>query len=347
MAIIQKITVQNIRSHTKRLVELSPTTTVIIGDNGSGKTSLLEAIYLALQGTSFKGSDGDVLRHDADWWRVDLEFIDNNKRTITFDPSLTSGKKKIIIDNKTSYRLTPKNKHPLVLFEPNDLQLLHGSPARRRKFIDHFISQLDPLYNSYLYKYERALRQRNNLLKNNFITPDEIFVWDVALSEYGAYIIDRRIAFIEKINSRLNETYNSIAKSNDIISTHYSNTYIGDIKQKLLNDLHIRAERDKIVGFTSVGPHRHDLIFNFNNFPALDVASRGEVRSIVLALKFLEVDIIKRITGIKPVILLDDVFSELDKNRQEQLLSGENQTIITSTHLDMNNDYFVVDLNKY
>lgn len=346
MAIIKRLVVQNIRSHKNTTIDLSPTTTVIIGDNGSGKTSLLEAVYLSLQGTSFKGTDQDMLRHETDWWRIDLEFEANRKRAITFNPSLTSGKKKILIDNKTSYRLTPKNKHPLVLFEPNDLQLLHGSPSRRRKFIDHFINQLDPLYNSYLRKYERALTQRNNLLKNKFIKNEELFVWDIALSEYGAYIIDKRIAFIEKINNRLNETYDLISKSDDLISMHYSNTYIGDIKQKLLNDLHLHIERDKIVGFTSIGPHRHDLIFQFNNFPALDVASRGEVRSIVLALKFLEVDIIKRITGTRPVILLDDVFSELDKNRQEQLLSGENQTIITSTHLDMENDYFVVDLNN-
>lgn len=345
MAVIQKITVQNIRSHHQKMVELSPTTTVIVGDNGSGKTSLLEAIYLSLQGTSFKGTDSDILRHGSDWWRIDLDFTNNKKRTITFDPSLTSGKKKITIDNKISYRLTPKNKHPLILFEPNDLQLLHGSPSRRRKFIDHFISQLDPLYTSYIHKYDRALRQRNNLLKNQYIKPDELFIWDVALSDYGAYIIEKRIAFIEKINSRLNETYNSIACSGDNISTHYSNTYIGDIKQKLLNDLHAHAQRDRIVGFTSTGPHRHDLIFQFNNFPALDVASRGEVRSIVLALKFLEVDIIKRITGINPIILLDDVFSELDKDRQRQLLSGQNQTIITSTHLDISQDYFIVDLD--
>lgn len=346
MAIIKQLVVQNIRSHDKKIIELSPTTTVIIGDNGSGKTSILEAIYLSLQGTSFKGSDHDMLRHETNWWRIDLDFVGNSKRTVTFDPSLSSGKKKITIDSKVSYRLTPKNKHPLILFEPNDLQLLHGSPSRRRKFIDHFISQLDPLYTSYLHKYERSLTQRNNLLKNKFIKNDELFVWDVALSEYGAYIIDKRIAFIEKINSRLNETYDTIAKSNDIVSTHYSNTYIGDIKQKLLNDLNSHVERDKIVGYTSTGPHRHDLIFQFNNFPALDVASRGEVRSIVLALKFLEVDIIKRITGINPIILLDDVFSELDKDRQQQLLLSQNQTIITSTHLDIPKDYYIVDLNK-
>lgn len=333
MAVVKKLSVQNIRSHKEFVISLSPTITVITGLNGSGKTSLIEALYIAFQGTSFKGSDNDVLRHELPWWRIEVEFDSHIKRTVTFDPSLSTGRKKIIIDDKTMYRLPAKYKYPVVLFEPDDLRLLHGSPTRRRQFIDRFISQLDPMYLNALHKYERALKQRNNLLKREYIKNDELFAWDVTLSEHGSYIIEKRIAFIEQINSQLNDAYNIIARSQDNLSVHYSHTYIGDIKQKILNDLHARQERDKIVGFTSVGPHRHDVMFNFNNSPALDVASRGEVRSIVLALKFLEVDIIERITGIKPVVLLDDVFSELDDCRQNQLLISNNQTIISSVKL--------------
>lgn len=344
MAVVKKLSVQNIRSHDKFTIKLSSTVTVITGDNGSGKTSLLEALYISLQGKSFRGSDSDILRHESPWWRIDTEFDDSTKRTITFDPVLTTGRKKITIDDKIMYRLGVKYKYPVVLFEPDDLRLLHGSPTRRRQFIDNFISQLDTFYVSVLHKYERALKQRNNLLKKQFTSRDELFVWDIALSEYGAYIIEKRIAFIEQINNQLNDAYNIIAKSDDIMTVHYSHTYIGDIKQKILNDLHSHMERDLLNGFTSTGPHRHDVIFQFNNSPALEVASRGEVRSIVLALKFLEVDIIEQITNLKPIILLDDVFSELDKNRQEQLLISENQTIITSTHLDMLDKYYIVNL---
>lgn len=338
MAVVKKISVQNIRSHDKFSTSLSPTVTVITGGNGSGKTSLIEALYLALQGTSFKGSDHDILRHESPWWRIDIEFDSFLKRSVTFDPALISGRKKIMIDDKVMYRMATKHKHPVVLFEPDDLRLLHGSPTRRRQFIDRFISQLDPLYLSSLHKYERALKQRNNLLKKSYLTSDELFAWDVALSEYGAYIIEKRIAFIEQINSQLNDMYNSIAKSTDNVSVHYSHTYIGDIKQKLLNDLHTHVEKDKIIGFTSTGPHRHDVIFKFNNLPALDVASRGEVRTIVLAIKFIEVEIIEQITNTKPIILLDDVFSELDESRQKYLIhSQKRQIIITSTHI--NNSY--------
>lgn len=333
MVVIKKLFVQNIRSHTEYSISLSPTITVITGMNGSGKTSLIEALYVALQGTSFKGSDHDILRHQSPWWRIELDFDNLSKRAITFNPELLTGKKKIYIDDKIMYRIPVKYKYPVVLFEPDDLRLLHGSPTRRRQFIDRFISQLDPTYSSILHKYDRALKQRNNLLKRQYSSKDELFVWDIALSEYGAVIIEKRIAFIEQINSHLNEAYNNIAKSKDIVSIHYSHTYIGDIKQKLLNDLHNSAKKDSIVGFTGVGPHRHDVIFKFNESPALDVASRGEVRSIVLALKFLEVDIIEQITGQKPIILLDDVFSELDDERQKSLLSTGHQVIITSTKL--------------
>jgi len=348
MTVVKKLSVENIRSHDKFVVQLSPTVTVITGNNGSGKTSLIEAIYIALQGTSFKGSDNDILRHKSPWWRINIEFDSYIKRTITFDPSLITGRKKIMIDDKVMYRLPAKYKYPVVLFEPDDLRLLHGSPTRRRQFIDRFISQLDPLYLSALHKYERALKQRNNLLKKLRTANDELFVWNIALSEYGAYIIEKRIAFIEQINSQLNDMYNSIAKSTDVISVHYSNTYIGDIKQKLLNDLHNHVDRDKLLGFTSTGPHRHDVIFRFNDSPALDVASRGEVRTIVLAIKFIEVEIIEQITNIKPIILLDDVFSELDDDRQKRLLLIENQVIITSTKLPTNIeiDIKAVDLDR-
>lgn len=334
MATVDKLAVQNIRSHRQYNLELSPGVTVITGLNGSGKTTLLEALYICLQGTSFRGSDSEVLQSDSPWWKIDVLFSDQQKRVVKFDPSKTSGRKQFIIDNKTSYRMPPKNKYPIVLFEPEDLRLLHGSPARRRQFIDRFISQLNPLYSASLRKYERALRQRNNLLKRFNVPEDQLFAWDIALSEHGSYIIEQRIAFIEQINQNLNEAYADIAKTNDQVSVHYSHTLVGDIKQKLMNELAAHIDRDKAVGNTSVGPHRHDVVFEFNHSPALSVSSRGEARTIVLALKFLEVDIIEQLTGLKPLILLDDVFSELDIDRQKSLSDTirSHQIVITSTH---------------
>lgn len=348
MATVSKLAVQNVRSHRQFEVDLSSGVTVITGPNGSGKTTLLESLYIALQGTSFKGSDGDILQADQPWWKIDIILDEEEKRTVKYDPAHPSSRKQFVIDTKTTARLSPKHKYPVVLFEPEDLRLLHGSPARRRQFIDRFISQLNPLYGVALRKYERALRQRNNLLKR-FNTPsDQLFAWDIALADHGAYLIEQRIAFIEQINSRLNDAYHDIAQTNDEVSVHYSHTFVGDIKQKLLAELQAHGERDRQLGSTSVGPHRHDVRFEFNHSPALSIASRGEVRTIVLALKFLEVDIIEQLSGQKPLILLDDVFSELDLDRQKALSDTirTHQIVITSTHtLSKGNKFHHIKLN--
>lgn len=332
MTAIKTLHLRHIRSHTEVSVDFSPSVTIITGANGSGKTSILEAIHLSLQGSSFKGSDNNLLQKEAPWWKIDTLLDDRQVRTIKFDPSKTVGRKQFIIDSKTNARLPIKQKYPVVLFEPDDLRLLHGSPSRRRQFIDRFITQLNPIYGSTLRKYERALKQRNNILKNNYINNDQLFAWNIALAEYGSYIIEQRVAFIEQINNSLGEKYKEIAGTNDDVSIHYSHTFVGDIKQKLLNELHAHYSRDRAIGSTSVGPHRHDVIFSINNSPALSTASRGEVRTIVLALKFLEVTIIEQLIGKAPIILLDDVFSELDASRQQLLthqLKGH-QIIITS-----------------
>lgn len=346
MASIAKLNVQHVRSHDTYTVSLAPEVTIITGPNGSGKTSILEAIYISLQGTSFKGADRDILQHDQQWWRIDVLFADDAKRTVKFDATKPTARKQFIIDDTTTARIPAKNKYPVVLFEPEDLRLLHGSPARRRQFIDRFISQLNPAYAMSVRKYERALKQRNNLLKQPRIADDELFTWNIALAEHGAYIIEQRIAYIEQINTNLGALYQDISGSHDDIAIHYSHTLVGDIKQKLLNELHAVVGRDSYLGNTSVGPHRHDVLFSINTSPALSTASRGEVRTIVLALKFLEVAIIKKLTGKPPIILLDDVFSELDATRQKLLtrqLKGH-QIIITSATSHAGEDMYYVEL---
>ena len=332
MTSITTLHVKHIRSHREYSIDFSPEVTIITGANGSGKTSLLEAVYVSLQGTSFRGSDGDLLQKDSPWWKIDVILNDQQTRTIKYEPEKTPSRKQFIIDSKTTARIPAKLKHPVVLFDPDDLRLLHGSPTRRRQFIDRFISQLNPLYGPSLRKYERAMKQRNNLLKSAYISDDQLFAWNIALAEHGAYIIEQRIAFIEQINQNLSGLYQDIAGTHDEVSIHYSHTFVGDIKQKLLNELHAHAERDRYLGNTSVGPHRHDVIFQINTSPALSTASRGEARTIVLALKFLEVEIIEKLTGKQPIILLDDVFSELDATRQKLLTSQlkGHQIIITS-----------------
>lgn len=328
---IARVKVQNVRVHKAYELEVVPTTTVITGANGSGKTSLIEALYVVLQGTSFKGSDTDMLRAGAPWYRIDVYCSDKSWRTVKFDPSRPAGKKKFEIEGMAKHRLLPKYRYPVVLFEPDDLRLLHGAPSRRREYFDRFLSQLDPLYGTALRKYERALRQRNNLLKHTVVSPDELFVWDMALSEHGAYIVKQRSWYVGAVQTKIGEIYAKISGTADVVSVSYP---MGTMtRQKMLADLHASAKKDTMTGFTSVGPHRHDILFGYNGSPALSVASRGEVRSIMLALKFIEVEILTNTFHLKPIILLDDVFSELDDSRQANLMTEfhDHQIVITST----------------
>lgn len=334
MSVITSVRLQNIRTHKEYTIALSPEVTVITGANGSGKTSIIEALYIAFQGSSFKGGDGDVLRRESSWYRIDVLFEDGTIRTVKFDSSRETGRKQFEINDKTNYRLSYQQKLPVVLFEPDDLRLLNGSPTRRRQFLDRLIGQLDPEYGLSIRRYERALKQRNTLLKNMRGGADNLFAWNVSLSKYGAYIISKRLAFVEEIQKKLGDTYRNISQTKDEVSIDYSYTHKISIEQKLLSELDRNIEKDRLLGFTSTGPHRHDVLFGFNSSPATLGASRGEIRTIILALKFIEVAIIESITEKQPLILLDDVFSELDKTRQAALISQftSHQTVIASVN---------------
>lgn len=329
--VIESLAVENIRSHRSFSRRFAKAVTVITGPNGSGKTSLLEAIMVALGGHSFKGTDNELLRRDSEWWRIDVS-LDDQTRTVKYQPGGTKPKQ-FVVDGKTTARLPIDSRYPIILFEPEDLRLLHGSPARRRQFIDRFAAQLIPGYSRVLRRYERALQQRNKLLKNG-ASAESLFAWNISLAKYGAQIIDIRIRLVERLNAGLDQTYRTIAQTKDSISIHYSHTVIDRTEQKLLAELESRIERDQFLGFTGIGPHRHDVLINFNDAPAIGSASRGEVRTIILALKFLEVDIVEEVTGLPPVILLDDVLSELDDKRQTHLATKfqDHQIIMTSTN---------------
>jgi len=332
MVHVTKIGVQHIRNHALKVIAPASTSTIITGKNGTGKTSLIEALYVALQGSSFRGSDSDILQRDESWYRIDVEMSDGSVRTVKFDSSKQTGRKQFTVDGKISYRLSPANRYPVVLFEPEDMRMINGSPVRRRHFIDHFISQINPLYGQSLRKYERALKQRNNLLKRLTTTADELFVWNVALSEYGAYIVLERTMVTEKINQLITPVYQTISQTSDTIGIHYSHTLVDNIQQKLMSELTKNADKDKLLGYTTTGPHRDDILVSYNTSPADTTASRGENRSIILALKQIEADIIYEVTDKKPILLLDDVFSELDSDRQQQIRGGHYQTVITTNH---------------
>ena len=331
--ILKTLRVQNFRTHSDFILEIGEKSTLISGANGSGKTSLLEAIYFALQGTSFRSSDKEILRNDgSSWFRIDLKDSKDSLRTIIFNNAVQKSKKQFLVDGNKKARLSANLRIPVVLFEPDDLQLLSGSPTRRRNFLDYFLSQIFPSFQLALTRYSKALKQRNNLLKRDNVSKDELFPWNLMLAEYGAEIISKRQDFLELLNSKIEEVYFEISGVKDEIKIDYLGEKVS--KNEILAILSENIERDKILGYTNFGPHKHDIQFIFNKKPAQNVASRGENRSLVLALKFIETDILSDLTSKRPIVLLDDVFSELDDDRQKLLTKhfSKYQTIITSTN---------------
>lgn len=324
--ILRAIELANFRCHQSFRLDFLEKTTTITGKNGCGKTSIIEAVYEALRGKSFRAVDREIVKRDTDFYRVELEFMDGRKTIITYDGL----KKEFLTEDKKSRRLSNKAKYPIVLFEPDDLHLIGSSPTSRRNYFDRMFSQFSEAYNVALNRYNKALKQRNELLKQEEVTPDELFSWDVMLGSYGAKIAKFRRGYIEQINQEYTKVYHSIAENSDQIRLEYQSE-IGT-ESDFLAQLNRNFMIDSMTGHTNFGAHRDDFNFNFNGAVANGSASRGEVRSGVLALKFIEADLIYGILGKKPVILLDDVFSELDQMRQKCLVKNfqDNQVIITS-----------------
>lgn len=326
--IIKSIKLINFRNHAKYFLTCEDEISLILGENGCGKTSVLEAIYILTRGKSFRATDPDILRRGSAYYRIELEFVTGEKTTATYD-----GKIKFfhILDKKTK-RLPRQYKYPVILFLPSDLNLITNSPSRRREYFNRVFSEFDDMYSNYLSKYEKSLRQRNELLKNSFVKQEDLFSWDILLAKYGTSLYRLRDQFVKEINQRLTSVYRSIAENQDKISITYKSDIIKHSEQTYLEKLNHNFDKDHYLGYTSFGIHHDDYIFEFNHQSASGSASRGEIRSIILALKFIEADLIFSKTNHQPIILLDDVFSELDETRRRHLIDNfkHNQIIITS-----------------
>ena len=329
--IIKTARITNFRSHEFFELNCWKETTMISGENGSGKTSIIEAIYEVMQGKSFRAVDREIIKRGADFYRVELEYMNGEKVVATYEKD---GKKSFLVGDKKTARLPKKYKYPIVLFEPDDLNLVSSSPSHRREYFDRYFGQLNDNYSIILSKYNKALKQRNELLKSDYITNDAVFSWNVMLAKYGAELWGYREEMVEKINERFTEVYRSIAENEDEVKLILKKDDIVVDESEYLKKLEDTFSKDKILGYTSFGAHRDNYIFEFNDVEADGSASRGEVRSIVIALKFIEADMILKTTKKAPVVLLDDVFSELDELRQKALVYNfkKNQVIITSVN---------------
>lgn len=326
--IIKSITLTNFRNHASFHLDFNPDTTLILGANGWGKTSILEAIYILTRGKSFRATDPDIIKTAADYYRIEMEYDTGETSTAVYDGDA----KTFLVSDKKSRRLPKKNKYPVVLFLPSDLNLISGSPSRHREYFDRVFSELNDIYSESLSKYEKALRQRNELLKSDSFSESSLFSWNLLLAKYGNTIKELRKEMTNTINFSLNNLYYSIAENRDQISLKYTTEAADLTESSYLARLEQSAEKDHYLGHTSFGIHRDNYEFIFNDKPADGSASRGETRSIILALKFVEAKIIEEKLRVKPIILLDDVFSELDQTRRKALINNfkDHQVIITS-----------------
>lgn len=340
---IREIRLENMRSYDLFSAQLNPGVSLILGRNGTGKTTLLEGLYYLAYGTSFRGRDRDMIAHSST--RTTLMTIDDigaKRRAslqITGDDKI---KKTFTVFDKTTARLPTKYRQPVVLFEPDELRLLSSSPDRRRRFFDGILTRLYPQYSTVLARYQRILLQRNELLKkredfSQASWEDHLFTWDIKFAEAAAIIVDMRRNFAATSNTHLSRLYSAMADSDH----HVNVSYISSIavnesyQQKLLDQLQRNRTGDSYRGYTTSGPHRDDFSLFLDSHAASETASRGEMRTIMLAYKLLEVELQHELFDSPPLILMDDVFSELDVMRERQLMSAlaSYQTIITATDL--------------
>ena len=333
------IRLQNYRSYKDASFEFSQAVNIIVGPNASGKTNLLESILINCGESSYRGKDIELISHASDWAKIDCHTNEDIDRTIKLVRNLDNLEKTYVIGGQELKRISMQKTIPAVLFEPNHLNILTESPDSRRNFLDDLLEKIVPGFKETRKQYKRVLYQRNTLLKTGYSNANKnIFVWNLRLSDLGENIYSHRIKLIELINKSATEIYNSLANKKYDIEFNYvtkinNKNYSTSLIKKLEDNIKTDCER----GFTAYGPHRDDFTVLINGHIAEESASRGEMRTLMLVCKVIEMRIIENSRGVKPIILLDDVFSELDGSRRKALTGflKEYQSFITTTDADI------------
>jgi len=340
---IDSLRLQNYRSYKDDSFEFDKGVNIVVGPNASGKTNLLEGVLVLCRGNSYRAADVELVKFDKPWARLD-GFFSHQQRILKLEKVDNSLVKTFQLDGKTYKRLPFEGTIPVVYFEPNHLQLITRGPQQRRDYFDELLERSLPGYKTNLSSYKRALSQRNNLLKKGpALAEKQMFAWNIRLSELGEKIVLGRSNLVDDINKEISKTYSRISKHKSSLVFGYDTQFaVSSYANKLLSKLEHNTDEDCRRGFTSFGPHRDDYSISLNNQPANTSASRGETRSIMLALKVYELDLVERVRSAKAIFLLDDVFSELDGARRQALVKylDHRQTIITTTDADAVLEYF-------
>lgn len=336
--IVKTLELKDYRNYNNLNIHFSDGTNILYGENAQGKTNVLEAIYLCGTTKSHRGSkDREIIKFQEEEAHIRL-VLERSQISHRIDLHLKKNKAKgVAIDGipikKQGELFGMLN---LVFFSPEDLYIIKNGPGERRRFLDLELCQLDKVYLYNLTNYNKVLVQRNNLLKQigydrNLM--DTIYVWDNKLIEYGRRIIQKRDEFINRLNQIVNEIHKKLTGGKEELILNYEpNVTEDDFKNKLKKSL----DRDLNFKLTHVGPHRDDFSFLVDSVDLRKFGSQGQQRTAALSCKLAEIDLVKSVIKENPILLLDDVLSELDRQRQTHLLNsiGNLQTIITCTGLE-------------
>jgi len=337
---IKKLILSNFRNYTNQEVEFSPNLNVIIGKNAQGKTNLLEAVFLCAIGKSPRTTkDKDLIKWESSYSRITLELSKKigNK---TIDLYLFTNQNKAIKIDKIGIKKIGLLLGTLnaIYFSPDELKLIKESPDERRRFMDIDLCQFDRNYYYSLSSYNQVLQQRNKLLKTPDINSlkETLPIWNEQLATFGAKIILSRVELINKLKKHAYNIHKNLTSDNEELNLEYQGYVLdneNELKMLLLKKYEESVDKDIKLGFTTVGPHRDDIKITSNNIDLRSFGSQGQQRTASLSLKLAELEVFKEHLGEYPVLLLDDVLSELDMTRQKKLLDfiSPIQTLLTCT----------------
>jgi len=336
--IIQSIELNNFRNYENLQISFDEGTNILFGDNAQGKTNILEAAYLSGTTKSHKGSkDKEMIRFGTNEAHLRTMVLKKGKQ-YQIDMHLKNNRSKGIAVNKIPMKKASElfGILNIVFFSPEDLNIIKNGPSERRHFLDAELCQLDKIYLSDLSNYNKILNQRNKLLKDMVYRPelsDTLPVWDMQLIDTGKKIIRRREQFVKELNEIVHEIHYRISGGKEELFLSYEPSVSADMMEQEIERV---RQRDLKICQTSVGPHRDDLLFSIADVDIRKFGSQGQQRTSALSLKLSEIELVRKSIHDTPVLLLDDVLSELDSSRQNYLLNSicDTQTIITCTGLD-------------
>ncbi|MFV0366526.1 MAG: DNA replication/repair protein RecF [Mangrovibacterium sp.] len=338
---LEKLSLTNFKNIEDLDVQFSPNLNCFIGNNGAGKTNVMDAIYYLSFCKSFLNStDGLNINHDADFFLLKGDYQDADG-VENVHCGLKQGQKKSFKCNKKEYKRLADHigKIPLIVITPSDNDLITSGSEERRRFIDALISQYDAAYLNALIRYNKVLQQRNKLLKQFFVqrnfSAESLELWDDQLVIYAREIHAKRLEYIKRLKPIFQKYYDLISGGKEEIDLYYKS----HLNEGELADLLIQSrEKDRVLQYTSVGTHRDDIDFMLGDYPLKKLGSQGQKKTYLVAMKLAQFDFVKKMSKATPILLLDDIFDKLDANRVEQIM-----TLVVQQHFGQ---IFITDTNR-